>query len=181
MSLWGSRDRVQEKPKFANTANSKMYANTYGVTDTEAVHASTKVGGIHAGWVTVRAYKDCNNNLRYKAETLVAQSSMDQDVAYTANRFDTQTGTVTTVANSDVVTGNNTLFTTTVANGDIIQIDTSSPLTKTILSIANNTSLTLTATAGTAKSNKVWKKKVEVANTHTSTDDTDSNTFFQGA
>lgn len=177
MSLWGNRDRVQDKPKFANTNGSKIYANTYGVTDTEATHSSSKVKGIHAGWVTVRAYKDCNDNLRYKAETLVAQSSMDQGVSYSASV--TQTGTVTTVANSSIVTGSNTAFLTAVEVGDTIKIDTSSPLTKVVQSIANNTSLTLTANAGAAKSNKAWAKYV--ANTMTVSDDTDSNTFFQGA
>lgn len=147
MALWGKQDKVSDKPKFANTNNSSLYANTYGVTTDETVHASTKVHGIHAGWNSVRSYVDTHGNIRYKAETLVAMSDINKDVAYTANRFDTQTGTVTTVANSAVVTGSNTAFTTDVIAGDIIQIDTSSPLTKTILSIANNTSLTLTATA----------------------------------
>lgn len=177
MSLWGNRDRVQDKPKFANTNNSKLYANTYGVSDAEAISSSSKVKGIHAGFVTVRAYTDCNGNARYKAETLVAQSGMNQGVSYSASV--TQTGTVTTVANSAVITGANTSFLTAVSVGDTIKIDTTSPLTKIVASIANNTSLTLTAHAGAAKSAKAWAKYV--ANTMTTTDDTESNTFFQGA
>lgn len=181
MSLWGSRDRVADKPKWANTnntlANQSNYGNTYGVTVAETGNASTKVKGIHAGWVSVKAYADCHGNLRYKGETLVAMSDIDvRELHYSSV---SATGTVTTSSSSATVTGSGTAFTTELAAGTQIRIDTSSPLTVTVASIANNTSLTLTGNAGVTKSNKTFVRFV--ANTANYTDDTDSNVFFQGA
>jgi len=77
MALWGKTDSVADKPAFANTDGSSLYGNTYGVSDAEIANTSTVVGGVHSGWVSLKSYQDTHGNTRYKAETLVAQSSFD--------------------------------------------------------------------------------------------------------
>jgi len=79
MPLWGNNDDVASKPRYANTNNSSLYGNTYGVSVAEVQAANTLVKGIHPGWVSVKAYTDNHGNARYKAETLVAMGSISGD------------------------------------------------------------------------------------------------------
>lgn len=178
MSLWGKRDIVADKPKFANTnasfANQSVYGNTYGVSTTEAVHASTKVKGIHAGWVNVKAYKDNHGNLRYKAETLVAGSDIASGNAYTATVA--IAGTVSVTSGQKTVTGVGTSFNSALTVGNSIRIGTTTPVNGTVASIANNTSLQLAVNATSSKTANTLYKLVA----NTTYDDTDTNVFFQG-
>ena len=82
---------VNEKPKYTlddpkfNAPEVKANGATVeilGIDDSEASEAiSAGFGSFaqHSGWVGVTTYTDCHGNLRVKAETLVASSSITDD------------------------------------------------------------------------------------------------------
>ena len=87
---------VNEKPKYTlddpkfnapevNTtgfSTSPVTITVKGIDDSEASEAiSAGFGSFaqHSGWVGVTTYTDCHGNLRVKAETLVASSSITDD------------------------------------------------------------------------------------------------------
>lgn len=131
--------------------------------------------GIHSGWVSVKAYKDVHGRARYKAETLVAGSSIAAPTTYEASVQ--KTGTATVASANVTVTGSGTQFSTQFTVGDRIRIGSTTPVYGTVAAIANNTSLTLATGASAAKTaNTVFKM---VSNTAVATDG-DTNQFFYG-
>jgi len=84
-------DSIYRAPemKTSGFSTSKFFTGVFGVDTTEAgVARTTTVGGkagafgvAHAGWVGVTTYVDTHGNLRVKAETLVAGSSITTDAA----------------------------------------------------------------------------------------------------
>ncbi len=79
MSLWGNRaDLANNKPTFANTANSKWYGNCYGVRPDQMDEGSNPTPQM-CGWVGVKAYSDAHGHSRYRLETLVAMATITGD------------------------------------------------------------------------------------------------------
>ena len=77
MALWGKVDQANNKPKFL-TATEK--SNTYGVDVTEAAVLANRSKGVKTpGWVKYTTYTTALGQVRHRAETLVAFSSMTGD------------------------------------------------------------------------------------------------------
>ena len=73
--LWGSGDAAGQEPKFASHHEAMDTSNftVYGVDETEVGLAATTAYAVsHEGWVGIKTYTDCHNNVRVKNEVLVA-------------------------------------------------------------------------------------------------------------
>ena len=73
--LWGSADAANKEPKFAAHHEGMDSSNftVYGVDETEVGLAATTAYAVsHEGWVGIKTYTDCHNNVRVKSEVLVA-------------------------------------------------------------------------------------------------------------
>lgn len=90
----GTAYSIDQKPKytledgqyFAPDAKANRYSRVFGVDVAEQQAADVapddarKYAAPHAGWVGVTTYIDCDGNLRVKTETLVAGSSITNDI-----------------------------------------------------------------------------------------------------
>jgi hypothetical protein len=80
MPLWGANNQLaNNKPTFANTANSRWYGNCYGVRADQMDQGSNPVPA-NPGWIGVKSWTDpVSGKTRYRLETLVAMASIAGD------------------------------------------------------------------------------------------------------
>lgn len=70
MSIWGTTDQANAKPKFLTTAEA---TGTVGVSVAEARLPNNRAAGIKTpGWTQVTSYTDAQGNVRSKTNVLVA-------------------------------------------------------------------------------------------------------------
>lgn len=70
MSIWGSTDQANNKPKFLTTAEATA---TVGVSVSEANLQNNRAAGLKTpGWTQVMSYTDAQGNQRTKTNVLVA-------------------------------------------------------------------------------------------------------------